>query len=177
MITVNTKEIRPVIYIDMDGVLYPWNTEASVEDTFQPGYFNGHARQENMIKCVQALHQHHYDVRILSSVYQNEYAAKEKEAWLKKNGLDSIAHIFVPYGKEKVHYINPDGCNILVDDFTKNLKSWIAQPNNYGIKFFNGVNNKKDYGTWHGFSVDHEMSAKELFISISGIADKLSQIA
>ena len=41
------------IFIDMDGVLAKWNTEASFEDTFEKGYFLDRLPQENMIAAVR----------------------------------------------------------------------------------------------------------------------------
>ena len=29
------------LYIDMDGCIAKWNSEASIEETFEPGYFAG----------------------------------------------------------------------------------------------------------------------------------------
>lgn len=43
------------IFIDMDGVLAKWNTEASFEDTFEKGYFLDRLPQENMIAAVREL--------------------------------------------------------------------------------------------------------------------------
>ena len=47
------KKIR--IYIDMDGCIAKWNTEASIEDTFEPGYFASLEPDESLINAVKML--------------------------------------------------------------------------------------------------------------------------
>lgn len=85
-------------YIDMDGVLAKWNTEASAEDTFEEGYFLRREPDQKAIRYVQDLLDDGKDVCILSHAYQNGYAEPEKEAWLQEYGLGDIPAIFVPYG-------------------------------------------------------------------------------
>ena len=44
-----------IVYIDMDGVLCRWNTEASVEDTFEDGYFLGREEETAVKDMILAL--------------------------------------------------------------------------------------------------------------------------
>ncbi len=144
-------------YIDMDGVLAKWNTEASAEDTFEKGYFLNREPDEKAIRYVQDLLDDGLDVCILSHAYQNGYAEPEKQAWLQKYGLGNVPAIFVPYGTPKLEYVQlpVDTINFLVDDFTKNLREWETGENCRGIKYYNGINGT--HGTWYGKSVNPEL--------------------
>ena len=81
---------RPVnIYFDMDGVLARWEKAKSVEDTYQKGYFLNLAPDEKMISL--AIRLSHlpllYNVRILSAVYDNEFALPDTKQWLIDHSL------------------------------------------------------------------------------------------
>ncbi len=145
-------------YIDMDGVLAKWNAEASAEDTFEKGYFLTREPDEKAIRYVQGLLDTGKDVCILSHAYQNGYAEPEKQAWLQEYGLGDVPAIFVPYGTPKLEYVRlpVDTLNILVDDFTKNLREWEAGKNCQGIKYYNGINGT--HGTWRGRCINPELN-------------------
>lgn len=165
-----------IIYCDMDGVIYPWNESASIEDTFMPGYFNQNKEQLNMVKCLQRLSKNGYDVRILSAVYPDQHVVNDKSNWLHSHGLGMLPRFFVPYNVGSKRDITDPTCvNILIDDFTNNLKTWTNDHNkNYiGIKFFNQVNTKKGFGSWYGPAISYQMNADELYFMISALADKL----
>ncbi|MBO5550712.1 MAG: hypothetical protein J5966_02030, partial [Lachnospiraceae bacterium] len=98
------KKVR--YYIDMDGVLAVWNQEASVEDTHERGYFKAREMELSAIAFVRLLADAHRDVSILSSVYEDDHSAQEKDAWLDSAGLYDVPRIFVPYGKDKHNYID-----------------------------------------------------------------------
>lgn len=145
-------------YIDMDGVLAKWNTEASAEDTFEEGYFLRREPDKKAIRYVQDLLDDGKDVCILSHAYQNGYAEPEKKVWLQEYGLGDVPAIFVPYGTPKLEYVQlpMDTRNILVDDFTKNLREWEAGNNCEGIKYYNGINGT--HGTWQGRCINPELN-------------------
>ena len=100
------------LYIDMDGCIAKWNSEASIEETFEPGYFAGLEPEESLIAAVKLLADE-YDVSILSAVYQDNHSVGDKVSWLKKNGLGYLQTIFVPYGESKQKYIDHDYVSIL----------------------------------------------------------------
>lgn len=158
------------LYIDMDGCLAKWNTDASIEETFEPGYFAGLEPEESLIDAVKMLAQE-YDVSILSAVYQDNHSAEDKISWLKKNGLGFLDTIFVPYGESKQKYINHDYTSILIDDYSKNLEEWVLTNNCYGIKFLNGINSTK--GQWTGFMIPGKMNSRALYKTIRGIVSEI----
>lgn len=157
------------IFIDMDGVLAKWNTEASFEDTFEKGYFLNRLPQENMITAVREL-SHAFDITILTQVYPEGTAIEEKKAWLKKYDLDHIPVVFVPYGHRKRDYIElgEDEVLFLVDDYTKNLIEWESEDDySYGIKFLNGINDTHE--TFDGLRISAAMSAKSIRVMLTSL--------
>ena len=162
------KKIR--IYIDMDGCIAKWNTEASIEDTFEPGYFASLEPDEGLINAVKMLADE-YDVAILSAVYQDNHSQGDKVTWLKKNGLGYLETIFVPYGESKQKFINHDFTSILIDDYSKNLEEWVLSKNCFGIKYLNGINATK--GQWNGFMVSSRMNSKAIFTTVKGVVSQL----
>lgn len=162
------KKIR--IYIDMDGCIAKWNTEASIEDTFEPGYFASLEPDESLINAVKMLADE-YDVAILSAVYQDNHSEGDKITWLKKNGLGYLETIFIPYGQSKQKYIDHDYTSILIDDYSKNLEEWVLSKNCFGIKYLNGINATK--GQWNGFMVSNRMNSNAIFTTVKGVVSQL----
>ena len=160
------RKDKPVIYIDMDGVLAKWRQESCPEDTWAKGYFLRLDPDYKMVRVVKSLMRQGYDVHILSAVYQNGHAEREKRMWLRIHGIYDRKPVFVPYGKRKEDYV--DG-GILVDDFSKNLHSW-SKAGNTAIKYYNGINGNK--GTWKGAYVTCDMSVREIVETIKAQARK-----
>ena len=138
----DTKKVR--IFFDMDGVLCKWDETSSVEDTFLPGYFLCREEQGNVKELILMLRSAGFDVAILSAVYTEGTAYKDKEQWLRIHGLSNVPKLFVPYGEDKSAYVDGKSVNILVDDFSQNLHAW-EDAGFTGIKFYNGVNRGR---TW-----------------------------
>lgn len=159
------------LYIDMDGCIAKWNSEASIEETFEPGYFASLEPEENLITAVKLLSEE-YDVSILSAVYQDNHSIGDKLSWLKNNGLGYLEIIFVPYGESKQKYIDHEYTSILIDDYSKNLEEWVMSKNCFGIKFLNGINATK--GQWTGFMVSGKMNSQALFTTINGIVKEIA---
>lgn len=169
--TLNNKKIE--LFCDMDGVLAKWNPNASIEDTFVPGYFFAREVQMNVRDALVILAKSGIKVSILSAVY-NEQAAEEKKNWLDLYALGDVEQIFVPCGANKADYITRDNDKIaiLLDDYTKNLNKWRAESTKeyqyIGIKFFNGINGTK--GTWDGPIIHHQMLAELIAWTIISFA-------
>ena len=161
------KEMTVKVFVDLDGVLARWDSDASVEDTYAPGFFLTREPEPEAIAAVRLMRKNGLDVYILSCAYQNGLAEPEKDKWLAMVGLSDIPRIFVPYGKRKTDYATAADISILVDDYTQNLHEWSAE-GNIACKFYNGVNGKN--GTWSGYSVNHVMTAEEIAGVISTIA-------
>lgn len=158
------------IYIDMDGCIAKWNMDASIEDTFEPGYFAALEPDERLIDAVKMLSEE-YDVSILSAVYQDNHSMDDKITWLDNNGLGHLQRIFVPYGQPKQEYIDQEFTSILIDDYSKNLEEWILAKNCYGIKYLNGINATK--GMWNGFMISSRMNPNAMCTTIKGIVSQL----
>lgn len=152
------------IYVDMDGTLYKWNTNATVEDTHKPGFFENSTPDRKTVAATKLLVFLGFDVRILSAAY-DETAIEEKKRALKKCGLSNIPAVFVKYGDRKGDYVDEKG-SVLLDDYTKNLREWGGTP----IKYYNGVNGTR--GTYCGASVSYEMSPVKIAATIAKIANK-----
>lgn len=165
--------MKTKIYIDMDGCIAKWNTEAFIDDTFLPGYFANREPDVDLINTVKDLVAAGYDITILTAVYIDDHSKQDKLKWLKKYGLDNLNIIFVPYGNEKSKYIEMDGnISILLDDFSRNLNEWILYPNCYGIKYMNGINGTK--GTWKSFMVSNKMNQVSMFRTIRAIINEIA---
>lgn len=158
------------IYIDMDGCIAKWNMDASIEDTFEPGYFAALEPDERLIDAVKMLSEE-YDVSILSAVYQDNHSMDDKITWLDNNGLGHLQKIFVPYGQPKQKYIDQGFTSILIDDYSKNLEEWILAEKCYGIKYLNGINATK--GMWNGFMISSRMNSSAMCTTIKGIVSQL----
>lgn len=167
------------IYFDMDGVIAKWNENASIEDVSSKGYFLSVEPEMTVRNLILFLQNLGFDIKILTAVYENGYAAAEKRQWLKNIGLE-IPIIFVPYGHRKTDYIPKEGINILVDDFKKNLEEWEQNPFFKAIKFYNGINNRPrmtfdemgvghlTQDSWQGLSINHNQSYEEMAMVICG---------
>lgn len=155
------------IFIDMDGVLCKWDTNDTVDDTFQRGYFLKREEEKEITKLIHLFQAAGVKTTILTAVYQNGYAPEEKKQWLADHGIDCDV-IMVPYGKCKHDYVPSDGINILLDDYSKNLAEWITVKGHVGVKFFNGINGK--YGTWKGYALNVAQGAEAMFKTLLGIA-------
>ena len=154
------------LYVDMDGCLAKWDTQASVEDTYETGYFLHREPQENLVEAVRIISTV-LPVCILSAVYTTGTAMADKERWLKEVGLGAVPRRFVPYGSPKHLYTDASGGpEVLIDDYSRNLHNW-EQSGRTGIKFLNGINGT--HGTWHGYTLDHQMDVPHLVRVITGI--------
>lgn len=161
------KEIN--YYVDMDGVVARWCLEDTTYDTFQPGYFLSRTPEPELVRLVKMLRDKGKNVFILSSVYQNGYAEKEKRRWLSIQGIGDVPKVFVPYGENKADYTDsPNTCNILLDDFSKNLLEW-EEAGNLGFKLYNGING--NYGKWKGNCLHIRMTAETMFRVLTSVSE------
>lgn len=148
------------LYFDSDGCLAKWDPNASIEDTFKEGFFTTREPQLNLMDAMCWFDSARGIGEVLSAAYQEGTAIKEKTDWFEW-WCPSIKVNLVPYGVPKSSYINKEECNILIDDFTRNLVEWEeASPYNFSIKFYNEVNGTN--GKWaarEGMALYHDMTS------------------
>lgn len=157
------------IYIDMDGVLAVFNPDKSLEEVAMPGYFRDLPPMENVVAAIKKIitdYSDEYEVFALSSTLHEE-AIADKSIWLDRElpELPKKNRIFVPYGRMKKDYIiELQDSDILLDDFSKNLREW----HGVAIKLMNGINGTK--GTWCGYSVNGRAKPDVIRNTLLGIA-------
>lgn len=161
------------LFVDMDGTLAVFNQVDTLEKLYEPGYFASLSPHTNVIEAVKSLQQRDdIEVYILSAVLSDsKYALQEKNEWLDRYlpGTDASHRIYVPCGEIKGNYV-PGGIkesDILLDDYTMNLKSW--EPPARGLKLLNGINNT--HGTWKGGRITFDKSPEELEEEIMQFAE------
>ena len=160
-------EQKQRIYFDMDGVLAKWES-CSIEKTFEPGFFLSREPMRNVIAAAKMLCTDDFDVYVLSATYEDHdnHSVIEKRKWNKEyTGIPEKNQIYVPYGTDKCVGLNIRPCDVLVDDFSENLRKWPGT----AIKLYNGINGTK--GSWDGFSCHSNMKAELLYLQLKAIAD------
>lgn len=156
------------IFVDMDGTLAKFNPIAEIEDLYEPGYFASLEPQQSVVDAVNLLNQDpRFEVYILSSVLDSEYALQEKNQWLDAHlpQIDTAHRLFPAYGETKQTVI-PNGLqptDTLLDDYSLNLHAWC--PPGQAIKLMNGINGNN--GTWQGARVYHTEAPELLAAEIS----------
>lgn len=143
----NTEKTH--IFFDMDGTLAVFNKLKTFEDLLQPGYFKSLLPFQTVVNAVKLLLQdENFEVFILSAyLTESKTALQEKQEWLNNYlpEIDVHHRIFVPCGEKKSDYIpTPRETDILVDDYTKNLRAW----HGVAVKILNGINNNTN--KWEG---------------------------
>lgn len=156
------------IFIDMDGTLAVFEKGNSMEQVCSPGYFLHLKPIENMIFATKRLVQdENFEIFILSHVLSDR-AETEKHRWLDMflPEIERNHRIFVPCekGKEKSVPAGIRQKDVLLDDYTKNLKEWTG----IGIKVLNGINGTN--GTWRGRAVTIASDPCILYQSIAALA-------
>ena len=159
------------IFVDMDGVLAVFHPEKSLEEIAIPGYFRNLEPQLPVVSAINRIVRRGLEVEvyILSSVLNDE-AAEEKAQWLLQYmpDIDREHMLFVPYGVDKSAYVREatkevSTDDILLDDFTFNLRSW----HGVGVKLLNNINNTKR--SWKGFVVNGNGDMDTIYASLIGI--------
>ena len=108
------------------------------------------------------------EVFILSAVLDDSrYAISEKDAWLNEYlSFVDVDHRIYVEGSVPKHLRVPGGVrmtDVLVDDYTKNLKEWpVFGDAKFGraVKLLNGINGTN--GTWAGISVSRFFTPKSI---------------
>lgn len=151
----------------MDGTLFVFDREKTLDEVMVPGYFRDLAPIQNMVDCFHQLYNRkELDIYILSAVLPGEHFMADK--------LYSISSVMPWFPQERVVFArcgepkntvleSLKATDILVDDLTANLKDW----HGVGLKYYNGINGNN--GTWNGYSIDYRTDGTHLANQISAI--------
>jgi len=160
-VTTERREDMKTLYIDLDGTCFEFKKDASLDEILERGFFSSLYPFDNVIRGIKTFHKENPDVKlkILSSCLDRDYILEEKNQLVDKYlpFIDKKDRIYVPYGKQKSHYMNSSDNShesYLLDDYTKNLED-VALHNMTGIKLVNNINFTK--GTWKGHTVHYEL--------------------
>ena len=143
------------LFVDMDGTLAEWRSEAGPEELYEKGYFaslHPYGAILDAVKRIWAAAQNgeiDAELFILSAYLTDSLWAKaEKQEWRDTHlpkMFDAERTLFVPCGSSKLDYV-PGGVrasDYLLDDYTHNLREW-EQAGGTPIKVFNGCNGKRN---------------------------------
>lgn len=153
------------LFVDMDGTLAVFDPVVELEKLYEEGYFRNLMPIRNVLDAVRNIVMFHpeIEVYILSSyLSDSHYAMEDKKNWLRNYFPEMKEEncIFVPCGMDKAAFV-PGGIrsdDYLLDDYSKNLKSW--EPPAKGIKLLNGING--NHGTWKGERISYERTPEEM---------------
>ncbi len=151
------------LFVDMDGTLATFHHVDALETLYEKGYFLNLTPHQNVVDAVKQVFQNEPDISVyvLSAVLADSATARdEKNLWLDEHlpEIDEAHRLFTPCGVDKAAYlianygIKIDKWDVLLDDYTKNLISWVAIGGR-GLKLLNGINDTR--GTWHGARIEH----------------------
>ena len=163
------------LFVDMDGTLAVFKIIDCEERLLEKGYYYNLEPHQNVVDAVKHIYMNEPDIEVfILSAYltDSKYALEEKNLWLDRYlpMIDENHRYFVPYGQDKLTFIQnkgeyPSPDDYLLDDYSPNLHYW--EPPAKGIKFMNGINGTK--GTWHKDSIGIERDASDLADCIKDI--------
>lgn len=117
------------IYCDMDGVLADFNAMPNAVKRFavERGFFKKLEPIIQNTKGLEKIYKMGYNIKILTTS-PNKRADKDKMKWLKKYipYINKKKVIFARPDVPKINYIKNENDAILIDDYGKNIKEWIA---------------------------------------------------
>jgi len=153
------------LFGDMDGSFAEWKPVTAFEDLYEEGYFRTLKAHDALVLAFRAVITSEGVEGFINSHYlqDSKYALKEKNSWVDEQLPEIPRHnrIFSSCGINKTKYV-PGGIkpnDILIDDYTPNLREWEAAGGT-GIKFMNGINGTK--GTWNGLRIDKNDSPEKI---------------
>ena len=164
------------IFVDFDGTLAEFKKGTPLEVVGSKGYTLTLDAIKGMTESVNFLADEEVsplaeecEWYLLSAVL-NKDCEEDKNEWVDKEApsIKRTHRLFVPYGTPKSEFlkengIEPSPSDILLDDFSENLRAW----HGVGVKVLNGINNT--HGTWRGFMLNGLSDAKTVSKALLGI--------
>lgn len=169
MLEMGSKEVpASAIFFDMDGTLAEWNSNASIEEVMEPGYFTKRVPMMNMVNAAKLLIGRGHKVYITSKVFSGTTAVEDKNEWLDEYLPEITERFFIPYENRDKNAIPLEGGvkpgYVLVDDSTHHgLAGWAG----IGVKVDNGINNTKR--SWDGYMVSSQSTPEKIADTIEAI--------
>lgn len=142
----NQLKSRPIVYVDMDGVLADFFGEIArahgvatwknikddeksiIQAAKKPGFFSGLPKMDNADRLMHGVMKLAGAYSILSSPLQSrvEASSEEKADWMRQHYDGAMEPTAVLFDHEKFKYARqPDGTpNILIDDYPVNTRLW-----------------------------------------------------
>ena len=155
------------MFFDMDGVLAHFNNQIESEEVlYQQGYFKNLQPQTSVLEAVNMMiNCYPEQCYILTAAVESPYAIPEKKEWLSTYVTSNLIEdhiLFTKCGEPKSLYIEKGvrSYDILVDDYTKNLVSFVSDGGN-GIKVVNGINDTNK--SWKGKRIFYEDKPAKIF--------------
>lgn len=125
------------IYCDMDGVLADFNAMPNAVKRFvkERGFFKKLEPMTENTKGLERLYYMGYNIKILTTS-PHKRADKEKMAWLRENVpyIQKENVIFARPDTPKINYIENVDYAVLIDDYGKNIREWVAGGGRLAIK-------------------------------------------
>lgn len=145
------------VFFDLDGTGAVFNIGVKMENLYEKSYFFNLAPLSSVTTIRMMAKSRPEKIYILSSYLEDsDYAYAEKIAWVRKHipELPESHILLVPSDFSKRDYVKfylgeVSKSDILVDDYTKNLRDW--EEEGTSVKFYNGINGKK--GSKHKNSI------------------------
>lgn len=136
------------IWYDMDNTLAKFSIKGlesmALEMMHSKGYFYNLPVLDGAESVLPTLDLIGFDVRILSALIDSPYVENEKYLWIKEHFpfIEKNKILFVPLGTNKAEAVGNVKGQVLVDDFSRNLKEWETA---------GGIPVKKRYSNKNGY--------------------------
>lgn len=158
------------VYFDLDGTLAEWKTASTMLELQQKDYFFC-LKPTSLIPFANRLAKRRdIETMTLSQYLPDTYALEDKNRWcdIYTPDIDKEHRVFIPYGVGKAEFIQKTlrrpltMDDILVDDYSKNLKEW-SVAGGTAIKWLNGTNGHG--GTFRGGRIKRVPELKKMILA------------
>lgn len=190
---VRYKPNTPInLFVDMDGTLVHFRQNGEkyidlngeeryfhLDDIYEVGYYHPDCLkpEKNVLNAIKLLAKDSvFSIYVLSAVEPRSATAYiDKNRWLDKYlpEVGSNHRVFMPCGSKKLDYVNLTNgvLNVLLDDYTRNLKEWTSNStSNIGVKILNGINDT--HKSWQGDRIQGSISPETIASSLTAIAQR-----